>query len=112
MPEPESQTLDPALAAEHGALRLPAALDLICADTLHSDLLARLSRDETLVVEGGAVERVSTACVQLLVAARVAAAARGQSFRLAGASDALRQAVDDLGVADALGLRASHMEEA
>jgi anti-anti-sigma regulatory factor len=85
-------------------MRLPASLDLTAADRLHGQLQDRLGRGEALLIEGGDVERVSTACVQVLVAAAASAREAGLAFRLAPASDILRHAVSDLGLAGVLGM--------
>jgi chemotaxis protein CheX len=88
------------------ALSLPPALDLTTADPLHAALLAGLSHDPALLVDGSEVERAGTACLQVLVAAARTAAGRGGSFALRNPSTALRDAVGDLGLAGVLGMEA------
>jgi anti-anti-sigma regulatory factor len=88
------------------ALCLPPSLDLTRADALRSELLACLARGGPLQIDGSAVDRVSTACVQLLVAASVSVRERGGIFELAMPSAVLRHAIRDLGLAPCLGTEA------
>lgn len=85
-------------------LPLPASLDITLADRLHHSLLERIATERPLSVDGSEVERVSTPCVQLLVAAAASARAHGLPFRISGASQVLTEAVRDLGLTRALGL--------
>lgn len=82
---------------------LPASLDLPQADALFRAVSAALA-EGGLMLDGAAVERVSTPCLQILAAAAAAAASRGQAFRLHHASDVLRSAIDDLGLRHAIPL--------
>ncbi len=75
-------------------LVLPSVLDLAAAETLHRRLLEHGAQAGGVVLDGSTVERVSTACLQLL-----AAAARAAPLTLAAAAPALRAALDDLGLA-------------
>ena len=94
------------LADDRPALALPPVLDLIRADALHAELQACMSRDEALRIDGSAVELVSTACLQVLVAAARAAQARERTFELMSPSHILGNAARDLGLAACLGLAA------
>ncbi len=60
-----------------------------------------------LSVDGGAVERVDTAALQLLLAARRDAAKASVAFTWLGASDALRDAAALTGLAQTLELPAA-----
>jgi chemotaxis protein CheX len=84
---------------DNGVLALPALLDLTAAEPLHRTLLDRVRAGDPLVVAGEAVERVSTAAVQVLLAAAADARARGNTFRLRDPSPVLTDALADLGVA-------------
>lgn len=75
--------------------RLPADLGLDAAAPLREALLAAALPD----VDGSAVATVSTAAIQVLLAAMRQAEAHGRPIRLATPSDALAQAIDDLGLA-------------
>jgi chemotaxis protein CheX len=85
-------------------MTLPASLDLTLADTLHHSLLERIANERPLAIDGSEVERVSTPCVQLLVAASASARAHGLPFRIVSASQILSDAARDLGLSRALGL--------
>jgi anti-anti-sigma regulatory factor len=77
---------------------LPVALDLLAATPLREVLRAQLENDSAIVLDGSKVERVSTACLQVLLAAALAARRRGGSFQLNAPSPALFNAVTDLGL--------------
>jgi anti-anti-sigma regulatory factor len=88
---------------DDGVFALPAVLDLTAAEPLHRALLDRVRAGDPLVVAGAAVERVSTAVIQVLLAAATEARSRGSSFLLRDASPVLTDALVDLGVASHLG---------
>jgi chemotaxis protein CheX len=88
---------------DNGVLVLPATLDLTAAEPLHRALLDRARTGDSLVVIGAAVERVSTAVIQVLLAAAAEAHSRGNSFLLRDPSPVLTDALVDLGVASHLG---------
>ena len=87
---------------EDGQVRLglPSDLDLAMAQPLVDSLRHGLGTVAagTVVVQADAVERVSTACVQALLAASRFAADKGQTFIIAQPSEALAEACDDLGL--------------
>jgi anti-anti-sigma regulatory factor len=88
-------------------LPLPQGLDLTGADALHGSLQSCLERDVVLRIDGSAVELVSTACLQVMVAAAMTARGRGGEFELMAPSRPLRDAARDLGLSPALGLEDS-----
>lgn len=96
--------LSNAASAAVATLFLPATLDLTGADALLGRLQDGFTRDDALLIDGSAVEQVSSACMQVLVAARVHAGARGTPFRIAAMSPVLRDAARDLGLLGALGV--------
>ena len=89
------------------AFDLPQSLDLTVADRLHATLQGLVARDCAVSLDGSGVERAATVCLQLLVAASVAARGRGLAFCLASPSAALRRAAQDLGLCAALGVEAA-----
>lgn len=76
-------------------LVLPADLDLAAATPLRETLLAATPS----ALDGSAVAAVSTAAIQVLLAARRHAEAHGRPLRLVAPSDALADAIADLGLA-------------
>jgi anti-anti-sigma regulatory factor len=76
---------------------LPAILDLSLASTL-KDLLAASLEANAAVVDAAAVERMSTPCAQIFLAAGRAADLAGITFKITNASVAFRTAVADLGL--------------
>jgi anti-anti-sigma regulatory factor len=86
-----------------GVFALPTVLDLTAAEPLHRVLLDRVRTGDPLIVGGAAVERVSTAVIQVLLAAATEARSRGSSFLLHDASPVLTDALTDLGVTSHLG---------
>jgi anti-anti-sigma regulatory factor len=77
--------------------KLPQVLDLTEAQSLRDTMAARLS-DGPLVLDASAVERMSTPCAQVLLAAGRAADIAGSSFRIIDASEVFRTALADLGL--------------
>ncbi len=76
---------------------LPEALDLLLASSLRDDMMQLLQGD-VLVLDAGAVERMSTPCAQVLLAAGRAADAAGARFQIINPSDVFRTALADLGL--------------
>jgi anti-anti-sigma regulatory factor len=79
-------------------LTLSPELDRLAAEPLCRVLQDRLTAGERLLIDGSLVERVATASLQVLLAAARSAAARDVEFRLSAATDALIEALDDLGL--------------
>ncbi|PDT88762.1 anti-anti-sigma factor [Bradyrhizobium sp. Y36] len=80
-----------------GGHRLPSQLDLTAARKLQDEIRSRLASG-AVVLDAGAVDRLSTPCVQVLLAAGRAAASADVSFRIANASGAFSAAVVELGL--------------
>lgn len=81
---------------------LPATLDRLAAESLCRTLQDGLLAGRPLQLDGSGVERVSTACLQVLLAAARSAAAREVPFAVTAPSDALIEALADLGLAGTL----------
>jgi len=94
--------LDLVAAVTSSELILPSISDLTAADSLHVRLCALLAQHENVAVNAGAAERLSTACLQILVAAALAARARGIGFVIRAPSSVFRAAVADLGLSTVL----------
>jgi chemotaxis protein CheX len=84
--------------SEETMFALPPSLDLLAAGPLCRQLQERLLSGAPMMLDGGAVDRVSTPCLQLLVASRRSAEARGLRFELREPSPVLSEALADLGL--------------
>ena len=87
------------------SLLLAAELDLQAAEPLRERLAEALDAGGELSVDGSKVERVSTACLQVLVAAAHQARRTNLAFLVVRPSTVLERAVADLALHDALPLR-------
>jgi chemotaxis protein CheX len=81
---------------------LPSSLELAAAESLRRKLQDKIRGARPIVLVGSAVERVSTPCLQVLVAASKTAAEHGLSFVLREPSKVLLDALADLGLEQAL----------
>ena len=79
--------------------KLPSVLDLTGAQSLR-DTLVGLLGDGSLLLDASAVERMSTPCAQVLLAAARAADLAGSPFQVFEASDVFQAALADLGLQD------------
>jgi anti-anti-sigma regulatory factor len=78
-------------------LALPQVLDLTAAQDLR-DSMIRLSTEHGILLDASGVERMSTPCIQVLLAAGRAVDISGKSFKIVRASDVFRTAIADLGL--------------
>jgi anti-anti-sigma regulatory factor len=83
--------------------QLAAELDVTAADALLGELQRRVAQRDPILMDGSAVERISTACMQVLAAAAIAAQASGLPFDTIAPSAVLRDAILDLGLGHLLG---------
>lgn len=94
------------LKDNHGRLEiaLPGVLDLPAAAELRDLLLDAVARDigADVVLDGSAVERASTAAIQVMLAGGVALRLAARRLELEGASDALVATFQLLGLASDL----------
>jgi chemotaxis protein CheX len=81
------------------SLSLPAVLDQRTVEATRDQIASALG-EGPLVVDGSGVERIATPGVHLLLAAQAGAAEAGVPFALVGASSALADTLDLLGLAD------------
>jgi phospholipid transport system transporter-binding protein len=87
-------------------VRLPADCRMATQAELKAELLGALEAN-AIVLDGGQVERVDTAALQLLLLFRRELDARGGMLVWHGASDALNEAAGLLGLAQSLNLPAT-----
>lgn len=79
-------------------LLLQSVLDLQHATPLQVELSKLLATALPIVVDGSQVERISTPCAQILLAALNAARSQGLSLELRSPSPSLADALTDLGL--------------
>ena len=90
--------------AKLGLVRLPANGTTVAAEELHATLVLAADRAGEIVVDASAVENVGQAVLQLLLAARAEAEARGLDFTIDHPSEPFRARVEACLLAGALGL--------
>ncbi len=76
---------------------LPQMLDITQARPLRDNLLALLGQ-QSITLDASSIDRMSTPCAQILLAAGRSAAGRGVPFRILNASAVFRSALTDLGL--------------
>ena len=81
----------------NNVVRLAADVAQRSADSLKSQCLKALSKRKNLVVDARDVERISTACVQVLLSAAKGHAGAGR-FAIRGPSEAFIKAFSELGL--------------
>ncbi|MBV9561027.1 MAG: STAS domain-containing protein [Bradyrhizobium sp.] len=91
---PETAADDAAAGQVHA---LPEMLDLAQAESLRKGMLNLLQRRDILL-DASAVQRMSTPCVQILLAAGRSAQAVQKPYKITNASDVFRAAIADLGL--------------
>lgn len=80
-------------------LALSGELTVAVAAPLYAELLTLLRKDKDVEADGAAVEKIDTAIVQLLLAFRLELRHRRRTLRWSGASAALAQGTQALGLA-------------
>lgn len=83
-------------------LALPAQLDLTAAAGLQRLLRETLDASDDLALDAGAVDVVTSPCLQVLAAAAVGQRRRGRKLLVTVASPAFRRAVEELDLAGVL----------
>ncbi len=79
-------------------LKLAATMDLRAAEPLLLSMQESLGMGGKVVVDAAAVDRLSTPCVQVLIAALQHMEQNGTPFVIKSPSDAFVSAFDDLGL--------------
>jgi anti-anti-sigma regulatory factor len=101
---PQVEAPAPAIAAAPAGLRLEASCTLRDSIDMQFQLLAVDFGDSDVLVDGGAVERIDTAGLQMLVSFAKHQASRGKPVRWTAASAELTRGSQLLGLDDLLGL--------
>ncbi len=88
-----------------GCSSLPAVVDLLQAGALKAQLEQGLASGSSMTIDAAAVQRISSPCLQILVAGAAAfAKAGGPSMTIVNPSTAFLETVSLLGLKDTLGL--------
>lgn len=77
---------------------LPGTLDTAVATSLKDAFAEAVASERAVVVDASAVARLSTACIQVLIAGGKAVREAGKEFVVAKPSEALIGAFDDMGL--------------
>jgi len=96
----ESNMMADTRAVETHKYTLPREMDLLAAEALKGVLVDMLDQDGGLALDASEVERVSTPCIEVLVAAEVAFGKSGQKFEMSAPSPPLCDALEALGLVD------------
>ncbi|PCI62259.1 MAG: hypothetical protein COB37_07270 [Kordiimonadales bacterium] len=86
------------LAAAQLEYILPQELDLLAAEGLKFKLLDMVHHEGDLTLDGREVERVSTPCIEIMVAAESAFYESGRKLRIFEPSNTLSDAFKSLGL--------------
>jgi anti-anti-sigma regulatory factor len=97
----------PTAPAKSQPVMLVERMSIAQSAELHRTLMICLAGGAPLLIEGGRVEQIDTAVLQLLVSAWLGAAKRGIECRWQSASQALRRSATLIGVAEILRLNGS-----
>lgn len=82
---------------ERAYVHLPAYLDLTAAEALRTQILDAAAGEGPLVLDAGAVEVLTSPCVQVLVSADKTLRGDGRDMRVRELTDVFRSAVVELG---------------
>ena len=85
-------------------IKLETQLQIMLVESLHEELEELLGTGADLEIDGSQVERSDTAAIQLLVAVQATLKGRDSEIRWTGVSEPLREAVEMLGLTQALNL--------
>ncbi len=77
--------------------QLPSILDLLAAEGLKDKVVSILDGGESLVLDASEVSRITTPCVQILIAASTELQANHNDLKLAASSQVFEDAMRDLG---------------
>lgn len=88
--------------AEATRIMLPPILDMLAAEGLAAVLTAGIHGGKGLAIDAQAVERLSTPCLQALLAADKTCRDGGMAFGMTACSPAFRAAMADFGLAAVL----------
>jgi chemotaxis protein CheX len=89
---------------QSGQMTLPAVVDLPFAATLKAQLVEGLAAGNGMSIDGSGVQRISSPCLQVLVAGMNAFAVSGVPLAIVDPSPAFVETVSTLGLRDALRL--------
>ena len=94
----------PTRSAKAPPIALGARLSIAEAVDLHKMFTKRIAQGAPIVIDGGRVEEIDTAILQLLASVWMTGASQGIECRWQSASEALRRIAKLIGVAELLNL--------
>ena len=89
---------------EASTIMLPAVLDLTTAADLKKQLLGAMGQAKSFSVDAANVQRITTPCFQVLVAAQKDVRAGGGVMKILNVPDVFREPANTLGLCGLLGL--------
>lgn len=85
------------------AEQLPASLDIVSAGEFYTSMKEAVkSKPKTLVLDAGAVERITTPCIQILLSASLTQEDNGGGLAIENPSETMEKAFADLGLSEQL----------
>ena len=82
------------------AILLDSFLDIVLVEGLKGRLVEAIEKTGTLTLDASLVERVTTPCIQLLVAADQELSKNGEGLKLIQATDVMVSTLKDIGLED------------
>ena len=85
-------------------MKIPLAptLDIAASEALREQFVDIMSKDRAAAVDASAVKRISTPCIQVIIAAGIESERRGQKLTIGKASPAFNEAFENLGLSEFL----------
>jgi len=97
-----SETFSIRVEDDKAILHLLPILDMSCADELLASLRNGINKSNNFMLDAVEVERISTPCVQVLLAAAFKVEKNGGAFSIINISSGLERGMRDLGLSECL----------
>ena len=79
-------------------ITMPSSMDIMAAEEIKQLLLEAINNAANIVVDAAKVERLTTPCIQLLIAFDQELKNQNTTFKITNASDAFINALEDVGL--------------
>lgn len=90
------------MATRSKEIVLASTLDIAASEELRNQLVDALSKKKPTLINAAEVTRMSTPCVQILVAANIEAERQGKKLKYGSPSPAFKEAFSSLGLSEYL----------